>query len=39
MVSAEQLRAIAPDAVDLPGLGHNAHVEGPAAVADLLARR
>jgi pimeloyl-ACP methyl ester carboxylesterase len=36
MVSAEQLRAIAPDAVDLPGLGHNAHVEGPAAVADLL---
>ena len=36
MVSAEQLRAIASDAVDLPGLGHNAHVEGPAAVADLL---
>jgi pimeloyl-ACP methyl ester carboxylesterase len=36
MVSAEQLRVIVPDAVDLPGLGHNAHVEGPAAVADLL---
>jgi pimeloyl-ACP methyl ester carboxylesterase len=36
MVSAEQLRVIAPDTVDLPGLGHNAHVEGPAAVADLL---
>jgi pimeloyl-ACP methyl ester carboxylesterase len=38
MVSAEQLRALDPDAVDLPGLGHNAHVEGPAAIADLLAR-
>jgi pimeloyl-ACP methyl ester carboxylesterase len=39
MVSAEQLRALAPDsAVDLPGLGHNAHVEDPAAVAELLAR-
>jgi pimeloyl-ACP methyl ester carboxylesterase len=37
MVSAEQLQALAPDAVDLPGLGHNAHVENPAAVAELLA--
>jgi pimeloyl-ACP methyl ester carboxylesterase len=37
MVSAEQLRALVPDPVDLPGLGHNAHVEDPAAVADLLA--
>jgi pimeloyl-ACP methyl ester carboxylesterase len=37
MVSAEQLRALVPDPVNLPGLGHNAHVEDPAAVADLLA--
>ena len=37
MVSAEQLRALDPDAVDLAGLGHNAHVEDPAAVAALLA--
>lgn len=36
MVSGEQLRALTPDAVDLPGLGHNAHVEDPAAVLRLL---
>lgn len=36
MVSAEQLRALVPAPVDLPGLGHNAHVEAPAAVARLL---
>jgi pimeloyl-ACP methyl ester carboxylesterase len=32
MVTAAQL----PDAVTLPGLGHNAHVENPAAVAALV---
>jgi pimeloyl-ACP methyl ester carboxylesterase len=37
MVGAEQLRALVPAPVDLPGLGHNAHVEAPAAVAALLA--
>jgi pimeloyl-ACP methyl ester carboxylesterase len=37
MVSAEQLAALAPDPVDVPGTGHNAHVEDPAAVAALLA--
>jgi pimeloyl-ACP methyl ester carboxylesterase len=37
MVSSEQLSALVPDPVDLPGLGHNAHVEDPAAVAELVA--
>ena len=32
MVGADQLAALRPDAVTLPGLGHNAHVEDPAAV-------
>ena len=36
MVSAGQLAALRPDAVTLPGLGHNAHVEDPAAVLALL---
>jgi pimeloyl-ACP methyl ester carboxylesterase len=38
LVSAAKLRAVVPAAVDLPGLGHNAHVEEPAAVAELVAR-
>jgi pimeloyl-ACP methyl ester carboxylesterase len=38
MVGADQLRALAPDSVDLPGLGHNAHVEDPRSVAGLLGR-
>ncbi|WP_308283156.1 alpha/beta fold hydrolase [Pseudonocardia nigra] len=38
MVSRAQLRALVPDPVELRGLGHNAHVEDPAAVAALLAR-
>ncbi|MFC5008390.1 alpha/beta fold hydrolase [Dactylosporangium cerinum] len=37
MVSRDQLMALVPDAVDLPGLGHNAHVEAPAALLPLLA--
>jgi pimeloyl-ACP methyl ester carboxylesterase len=37
MVDAAQLRALTPHAVDLAGLGHNAHVEDPAAVRRLLA--
>jgi pimeloyl-ACP methyl ester carboxylesterase len=36
MVSAAQLTALVPDPVQLPGLGHNAHVEGPAALLPLL---
>jgi pimeloyl-ACP methyl ester carboxylesterase len=36
MVTGDQLRALTPDAVDLPGLGHNAHVEDPGAVLRLL---
>lgn len=38
MVSAEQLHALVPAPVELPGPGHNAHVESPAAVVELLAR-
>jgi pimeloyl-ACP methyl ester carboxylesterase len=34
----EQLRALDPDAVTLAGLGHNAHVEDPAAIRALLER-
>ncbi|MFC4942625.1 alpha/beta fold hydrolase [Pseudonocardia sp. GCM10023141] len=37
MVTREQLAAHVPDPVELPGLGHNAHVESPAAVRALLA--
>ena len=36
MVSEEQLRALSPSVVTLPGLGHNAHVEDPGAVFGLL---
>jgi pimeloyl-ACP methyl ester carboxylesterase len=36
MVSAAELAELVPDPVDLPGLGHNAHVEDPAAVLRLL---
>lgn len=36
MVGHEQLTELAGDAVTLPGLGHNAHVEDPAAVLALL---
>jgi pimeloyl-ACP methyl ester carboxylesterase len=36
MVSTEQLQALDPDAVTLMGLGHNAHVERPSAVLDLI---
>jgi hypothetical protein len=37
MVGAERLRVLVPAPVDLPGLGHNAHVESLATVAALLA--
>jgi pimeloyl-ACP methyl ester carboxylesterase len=37
MVSAAQLAALVPAPVELPGLGHNAHVEDPAALLPLLA--
>ena len=36
MQTDEQLRALVPDAVVLAGLGHNAHLESPAAVRALL---
>jgi pimeloyl-ACP methyl ester carboxylesterase len=36
LVSDEDLTAIVPDPVTLEGLGHNAHVEDPAAVLGLL---
>ena len=38
MCTAEQLRALVSDPVILPGLGHNAHVEDPAALWPLLRR-
>jgi pimeloyl-ACP methyl ester carboxylesterase len=36
LVTHEQLAELVPDPVTLPGLGHNAHVEDPAAVLRLL---
>jgi pimeloyl-ACP methyl ester carboxylesterase len=36
MSRPEQLRALRADAVTLPGLGHNAHVEDPAALLPSL---
>jgi pimeloyl-ACP methyl ester carboxylesterase len=36
MVSAAELAELVPAPVDLPGLGHNAHVQDPAAVLRLL---
>ena len=38
MCTQAQLRALVPDPVILPGLGHNAHVESPAALWPLLER-
>jgi len=38
MSPADQLRALVPDPVILPGLGHNAHVESPEALWPLLER-
>jgi pimeloyl-ACP methyl ester carboxylesterase len=37
MVSTAQLAALVPEPVELPGLGHNAHVEDPAALLPLVA--
>jgi pimeloyl-ACP methyl ester carboxylesterase len=34
--TTEQLRALDPTAVELPGLGHNAQVEDPEAVWNLV---
>ena len=36
MVSTAELRMHAEDAVDVPGTGHNAHVEDPGAIVGLL---
>jgi pimeloyl-ACP methyl ester carboxylesterase len=38
MCTGDQLRALVPDPVILPGLGHNAHVEAPDALWPLLER-
>ena len=38
MVSDAQLAALWPPRSSLPGLGHNAQVESPAAVLELLTR-
>ncbi len=38
MVSDADLRALGSEPVTLPGLGHNAHVEDPAAVVELVLR-
>ena len=38
MCTEAQLRALVPDPVILPGLGHNAHVESPDALWPLLER-
>ena len=37
LVSPEQLRALDPDAVVVPGVGHNFHVTHPHALAELVA--
>jgi pimeloyl-ACP methyl ester carboxylesterase len=36
VVTAAQLAALVPDPVELPGLGHNAHVQAPEALLALL---
>ena len=36
LVSHEQLAALVPEPISLPGLGHNAHVEAPAEVLRLV---
>jgi pimeloyl-ACP methyl ester carboxylesterase len=36
MVALEELRAHSPQAYDIPGAGHNAHVEDPRAVLGLI---
>jgi hypothetical protein len=36
MVTRPQLAALVADPVELSGLGHNAHVEDPAAVLTLV---
>ncbi len=38
MTSVAELRAFAPDAVELPGLGHNLHLESPEALAKLVGK-
>lgn len=38
LVSSAELRAVAPDAVEVPAVGHNLHAEAPPAFIALLAR-
>jgi pimeloyl-ACP methyl ester carboxylesterase len=38
MVTAEQIAALGVEPLDLPGLGHSAHVEDPAIVRELVCR-
>jgi len=39
MVKVEELRAFDPQAVELPAVGHNLHVEAPQALAELVAEK
>jgi hypothetical protein len=38
MVPIADLRKIAPDAVELPGVAHNLHVQAPSVLLPLLQR-
>jgi pimeloyl-ACP methyl ester carboxylesterase len=39
MVNVAQLRRYDPDAIELPGLGHNLHVQAPEALAALIEKQ
>jgi pimeloyl-ACP methyl ester carboxylesterase len=38
MVPISDLRKIAPEAIELPGVGHNLHVQAPSALLPLVRR-
>ena len=38
LVSSAELKAVAPAAIDVPGVGHNLHVEAPATLVGLIDR-
>ncbi len=39
LVSSAELHAVVPDAIDVPGVGHNLHVEAPTALLELIDRQ
>jgi pimeloyl-ACP methyl ester carboxylesterase len=39
MVKVQELRAFDPHAIELPGLGHNLHVEAPQVLTELVVER